>query len=290
MNEKQTLIQIRTEKQTIEVRARNLRTNSRYHWRPVKVVWFDVTLPFRVVTRVIVEDERGNIWEFDSLREAAIFILWSRGDFMAVPLSEYDAIRLLQRIGVEVKYSKTLEKVEYYRALKDHIDVREVKELTVTVGYHHTGNLYSDSYDIIAEFKDGVLKVVKSGRFSRVAEVGYKQVYDEYEVDPDAYLAKVQYRGRTWYVALYSEILGSGTLAVFVRDGAKWRCFVAERVPIRYWGHNSYTGKSSGILADVVLKREYSSITNFSGIERVYSVERRVLEIVLDKIIEKYKL
>jgi len=39
-----------------------------------------------------------------------------------------------------------------------------------------------------------------------------------------------------------------------------------------------------------VLKREYSSITNFSGIERVYSVERRVLEIVLDKIIEKYKL
>jgi len=290
MNEKQTLIQIRTEKEVIAVEGRNIRANSRFHWRPVKVVWFDVTLPFRVVTRVIVEDERGNIWEFDSLREACLFVLWSSGDFFVVPLSEYDAIRLLQRIGVEVKYSKTLEKVEYYRALKDHIDVREVKELTVTVGYHHTGNLYSDSYDVVAEFRDGELKVVKTGRFSRVAEVGYKQVYESYEVDPDAYLAKVEYRGRTWYVALYSEILGSSALAIFTRDGDRWRCFVAEKVPIRYWGHNSYLCKSSGILADIVLKREYSSITNFSGIERVYSVERRVLEIVLDKIIEKYKL
>lgn len=240
-------------------------------------------------TRVFAEDEFGNILEFDDIISLANW-LSKREGFNITVHDHYSAYYYLQNMfGIVIKKSSVLNKImTLSEFLRKFLEVKEVDKLIIVPKSHITGNLYDDSYEVTIVFENGYLKAEKSGRFSVPAEIGYSQKYTTFNVDPERYLAKLEYRGRDWYFALVCSI--TKTIAILTKDGEKWRCWRARPVPLEYYESDSYSGRKQGKVTDIILELRYRSLTNYSGITRIYSINKEVAKVVIDKICEVFNI
>jgi len=270
---------------------RTIRTVSRYFEEPKTVYIIDYSVlkadgnvEFR--EKIIAEDVKGNVVEFDDIDEAWSFItqrlkLWWLSYMKPVSLVGFE--EALKLAGVEVKKPKTLVHIVKIEEQKKEIEksIEEVKlPVTIDARYHHTGNLYDGSYDVSFEITESAVYKVLSGRFSRQAEKGYKQCYE---------VIKHLYRIDDYEVFCPSS---GDYIYVVVRDGARYRCFRA-RVPVYVEKYCSYNNRKWGDSPPnwsmvYVLRVDYSSLTNFSGIETTYWTYSEYIDHVVKVIKERY--